>query len=1243
LRLQLKGVIPMAIISRLLVNAAELKAPPAAHGPILGRMQSARDTKKRQRALAAIACLTAFGLLAAIVLYFPSRRPEGKSRQEEIYSKAQPPTDFRAGMARATLERVFGQMPLHFIENRGQVDPRVVYYIQGRDTTIYFTKEGITFVLTDTKSPNSVRKGNFERTSFPLRAERDTEARNRWVVKLDFVGANPKPEMSAADRTSAVISYFKGPREAWRTGLPTYGSIVYADLWPGIDLVYSGTPNRLKYTFLVQPGADPRQIRLAYSGIAGLRLNAAGQLEVATPFGEFTDDRPDAHQEVDGRPTSKPVAYALKRPSSGEPVAYGFELGPYDTSRPLVIDPAVLVYAGFIGGASLDEGYAVAADSSGNAYVAGGTFSPPPTFPATVGPDVTHNGDEDAFVAKIDLNGSALEYAGYIGGSDRDEGRGIAVDAAGNAYLAGLTSSNQSTFPVVIGPDLTHNGAMDGFVVKVNSAGTALDYAGYIGGNANDSASGIAVDGTGSAYVTGSADSTEATFQVVVGPDLTSNGGTDGFVAKVNSTGTAFDYAGYIGGNSSDFGRGIAVDGLGNAYLAGQTTSTESTFPVMVGPDLTHNGSFDAYVAKVSAGGAALDYAGYIGGNNGDAGHAIAVDGFGNAFITGRTESSEATFPVTVGPDLTHNGMRDVFVAKVNSVGTGLNYAGYIGGSNQDEGLGIALDGSGNAYVVGYTTSTETSFPVTGGPDLTFNGIIDAFVAKVDMVGAALDYAGYIGGSDSDECFGVAVDGAGNAYVVGRTSSSEATFPAALGPDLTYNGGRDAFVAKIAEASPCTPGGTDDGNPCTVDSCDSSSGTVSHVPGNAGAECRAGSGVCDPAEVCDGSSAACPDDAKAPSTTSCDDSNACTTSDHCDGSGACTGGVALNVDDGNPCTVDTCDSSSGAVHTPGNAGAVCRASSGECDVAESCTGSSSACPTDQFVSNGTECTDDGNACSADVCSNGSCSHPVDPHCAGCVGNSPPVVAPPAANPSAPIPYSTSGASVTITANYADLNTGPHTCVIAWGDGTTSPPSGSVTVTEPIGANPGTCSGSHTYPPATNVYEVTVTVTDDCGASGSSVYQYVVVYDPNGGFVTGGGWINSPAGAYAPDPVLTGAANFGFVSKYQKGSSTIPTGETQFHFNAAGFKFDSDAYEWLVISGPKARYRGTGSVNGVAGYGFELTAWDGQISGGGGVDRFRIKIWQGSPGIVIYDNERTSPDGADPVTALQGGSIVVHKK
>ena len=314
------------------------------------------------------------------------------------------------------------------------------------------------------------------------------------------------------------------------------------------------------------------------------------------------------------------------------------------------------------------------------------------------------------------------------------------------------------------------------------------------------------MDSTGNAYVTGFTDSTEATFPVTVGPDLTYNGGVlDAFVAKVNASGAALNYAGYIGGSGSDQGFGIAVDSTGNAYVTGATFSSEATFPVTVGPDLTFNGIFDAFVAKVNPAGTALDYAGYIGGSDGDVGFGIAVDSTGNAYITGEAESSEATFPVTVGPDLTFNGDFDAFVAKVNASGTALDYAGYIGGSGDDRSYGIAVDSTGNAYVTGRTTSSEGTFPVTVRPDLTFNGDFDAFVAKVNPMGTALLYAGYIGGSRSETLFGgdIAVDSTGNAYVTGGAFSTEGTFPVTVGPDLTFNGGGqfggDAFVAKIGD------------------------------------------------------------------------------------------------------------------------------------------------------------------------------------------------------------------------------------------------------------------------------------------------------------------------------------------------------------------------------------------------------------------------------------------------------------
>ena len=710
----------------------------------------------------------------------------------------------------------FGKLPLYFVENRGQLDSRVDYYIQGRDKTIYFTPGGVTFAL---RSPDrqTPREESFVsdisyRHDSRLAGKASGAKARRWVVKLDFVGANPDVRPRGENPTPAVVSYFKGPSEDWNVGLPTYAGLVYEDLWPGIDLVYRGTLNRLKYTFLVHPGADPNQIRLEYRG-AEVKLDSQGQLWVSTPAGGFEDEKPMAYQGTEGNRQDVAAAYVLEGKTGAEGQVYGFRLGAFDPSRLLVIDPVMLVYAGYIGGTADDRGQGIAVDAAGNAYVTGFTDSPEASFPLTVGPDLTHNSGVrcDAFVAKVNADG-ALAYAGYIGGTADDRGQGIAVDAAGNAYVTGFTDSPEASFPVTVGPDLTFNGGRiwgDVFVAKVNADGTALAYAGYIGGTADDRGQGIAVDAAGNAYVTGLTDSPEASFPVTVGPDLTFNGGfRDVFVAKVNADGAALAYAGYIGGTESDRGQGIAVDAAGNAYVTGFTDSPEASFPVTVGPDLTFSGADDAFVAKVNADGTALAYAGYIGGTAFDQGQGIAVDAAGNAYVIGLTDSPEASFPVTVGPDLTFNGgFRDAFVAKVNADGTALAYAGYIGGTESDHGRGIAVDAAGNAYVTGETESPEASFPVTVGPDLTFNGgFWDAFVAKVNADGTALAYAGYIGGTavvvglgslGDDRGQGIAVDAAGNAYVIGLTDSPEASF-ATVGPDLTFNGDYDAFVAKVS-------------------------------------------------------------------------------------------------------------------------------------------------------------------------------------------------------------------------------------------------------------------------------------------------------------------------------------------------------------------------------------------------------------------------------------------------------------
>jgi hypothetical protein len=709
------------------------------------------------------------------------------------------------------------------------MDPRAEYYVQGAKASVFLTSGGL-------------------RLSLPHPSGR------QWALGVRFVGAK-RTEPVGLDQTSAVVSYFKGVPEQWITGVPTYLRVAYREVWSGIDLVYSGTGSRLKYSFLVNPGADPARIRLAYRGATGLAVNPEGQLEVTAPAGSIVDDAPITYQEAGGRRVVVPSSYVVRNGAG-----YGFEVGPYDRSRPLVIDPAVLINAGFIGGSGGDDGDGIAVDASGAAYVTGTTTSGETTFPdgdgfgTVTGPDVTYNLNNDAFVAKVSPAGTSLVYAGYIGGSGAETGRSIAVDGAGGAYVTGLTGSTEATFPVVTGPDLTHNGTnFDAFVAKVTPSGTSLEYAGYIGGSGDsEGGSGIAVDGAGAAYVTGGTDSTEATFPdgdgipPLPGPDPTYNGNVDAFVAKVAPSGASLAYAGYIGGFGGDTGFAIAVDGTGASYVSGTTASSQVTFPdgdgfgAVTGPDTSYNGGFnDAFVAKVAPLGSSLEYAGYVGGaGDFDIGYGVAVDGTGAAYVSGSTDSTEASFPdgdgfgAVMGPDISYNGgTSDAFVAKVASPGTSLAYAGYVGGSGFEQGQDIAVDGTGAAYVIGDTDSSEASFPdgdgfgTVMGPDTSYNGgLSDAFVAKVASPGTSLAYAGYVGGSGIEVGQGIAVDGAGAAYLTGYTESTQSSFPdgdglgSLTGPDTSHNGGNDAFFAKVADIAPppLVPPPTCKGKPATV-------------------------------------------------------------------------------------------------------------------------------------------------------------------------------------------------------------------------------------------------------------------------------------------------------------------------------------------------------------------------------------------------------------------------------------------
>jgi hypothetical protein len=534
-------------------------------------------------------------------------------------------------------------------------------------------------------------------------------------------------------------------------------------------------------------------IRIAVEGADAQEIDGGGDLLVRVGGATLRQRRPVAYQETGAERQPVAAAFAL------DGGTLGFALGPHDPARPLVIDP-VLVYSTYLGASgrfSSDHAYGVAVDAAGSAYVVGSTLSP--DFPSTPGAfqPTFRGGPIDGFVAKLNPTGTALVYATYLGGTDYDAATSIAVDAAGNAYVAGVTES--ADFPTTPGaPQPAHRLVRDAFVAKLNPTGTALVYATYLGGNGDDGATSIALDAAASAYVVGYTYSSDLhTTPGALQPAPRGDG--DAFVAKLNPAGTALLYATYLGGKSADGARGIAVDAAGAAYVTGFTYSPD--FPTTPGAlEPAHRGGFtDVFVAKLNPAGTALLYATYLGGRDAEDVGAIAVDAGGRAYVAGFTLSPD--FPTTPGAlQPARRGELDAFVAKLNPAGTALVYATYLGGTAQDIANGIAVDAAGASYVTGYTYSHD--FPtMPGAPQPAFaGGSTDVFVAKLNPAGTALVYSTYLGGTAfEDIASGIAVDAAGGAYVVGDTPSPDfPTTPGAL--QRTQHGARSGFVAKLSPA-----------------------------------------------------------------------------------------------------------------------------------------------------------------------------------------------------------------------------------------------------------------------------------------------------------------------------------------------------------------------------------------------------------------------------------------------------------
>ena len=714
--------------------------------------------------------------------------------------------------------------PLSFEQNVGHSDPRYPFLARGAGYTLFLSGASAVLDL------------------------RDDKERSVGLVQFSLVGGTDgSARLEPVGPMTGRVNYFIGnQRERWLTDIPTYGKLRVGSPYPGIDLIYYGRQTELEHDIVVSPGADPDSIRFAFQGVNAMSVDGAGALILAVGSHKVRWRKPEIYQEVQGARRIIPGAYRIHGARQ-----VGFAIGDYDRSRPLVIDP-VINYATYLGRQGNETASHLAMDSAGNVYLTGWTSSQ--EYPATPGAVMppARVGTGKAIITKVPASGTGLTYSTYIGGVGDDSGLAIAVDGAGNVYIAGTTISQDFPVTATALQKQFGGGARaipvmmgDCFVAKLNPAGNALLYATYLGGNQPDACRGIAADASGNAYVTGLTGSTN--FPVTEGAfRQTYRGGAgqewvqsaDAFVAKINPAGTALVYSTYFGGAGDDWGLGIAVDSSGSAYVTGFTTS--SSLPVTPGAFQTaYRGSGgqpnaltgDAFVLKMNPQGTGATYSTYLGGGLDDIGLAIAVDSNGNTYVAGSTLSpnfplSQQAFQMIYGgaggEDNTAAG--DAFVVKLNPAGNGLLYSTFLGGRQDDRATAIAIDAAGNAYVTGHTLSPnfptlgegrQSSNRGTGTGSFVRTG--DAFLTQLNSSGQALIYSTYLGGTSDEFGAGVAVDRAGNIWVAGNTASGD--FPATAGtPQRSYGGGTaagagvfpfgDAFLVRFGDAPPPPPAPT---------------------------------------------------------------------------------------------------------------------------------------------------------------------------------------------------------------------------------------------------------------------------------------------------------------------------------------------------------------------------------------------------------------------------------------------------
>jgi beta-propeller repeat-containing protein len=741
--------------------------------------------------------LLGLGLLTVSAELFSEDTSCGSYRSTSIAANLTSRVFTLGNLAAAKLQclDVYRGLPLAFEINQGQTDRQIDFLSRSNGRTLFLTPTEATLTLASEVHPEQARLpilGPFVSPGSPaIKAGSEYAA-----LRMKLVDANPQAARKSFEELPGKANYFigKDPTE-WRSGITTYARVGYQDVYPGVDLIYYGNHGQLEFDFIVAPNARPEVIKIGLEGAEKIEINSLGDLVVQiADVPVLRMRKPLIYQQIDGDRREISGGYVLEdhqvslqigRYDVGKPLvidpvfAYSTRLGgdnnnagyaiavdavgnayvtgetqtDFARAKPihgvgggstdvfvakLSADGSKLLYITYLGGSSADVGYGIAIDSAGNAYITGDTRSA--DFPLVNPVQAKLGGAADIFVAKLSTDGSKLLYSTYIGGSGGERGLGIAVDAFGNAYVTGYTNSLDFPIANALQPAFA-GGNADAFVLKLDPSGSKLIYSTYLGGGNDrpDIGTAIAADAVGNAYVTGFTNSadfpTKNPLQRFVGP-------TDVFVTKLNPAGAPV-YSTHLGGSADDEAMGIAVDTTGSAYVTGHTESPD--FPTTAGAFSPKCVSIDAklpigniclggdaFVSKISPDGSALVYSTFLSGRGFEVGRGIAVDAAGRAHVTGFTTSPD--FP-TMNPlqEKFGGGHYDAFLVKLNLDGSALIYSTFLGGSGDDGGYGLAVDITGNVYVIGITSSPD--FPARNSLlDLSHRASrepSDAFVVKI--------------------------------------------------------------------------------------------------------------------------------------------------------------------------------------------------------------------------------------------------------------------------------------------------------------------------------------------------------------------------------------------------------------------------------------------------------------------------------------------------------------------------------